>query len=306
MTDQGHIILCPGQGAQHVGMGSKWAAASPQVAELFRKADHILGMELAKVCFEGPEEQIHRTDFAQAAIYVTSIAVIRALEHSGNLNPAQMVAAAGLSLGEYTALHLAGVLAFDDGLKLVYQRGKFMQEAADASKGGMVALIGADESQANHICDAARGGEILAPANFNCPGQIVISGSSAACQRSLAEAEKLGIRATALLVAGAFHSALMAPAAARMGEALGKVTFCSPIVPVLSNVTGQPHGADVNQIKKLLVDQITHPVRWEQDVRWLIGNIQGRYVEPAPGKTLGGMMRRIDKSIKVENHAEPA
>ena len=305
MSEQTIIILCPGQGAQHVGMGRAWAESEPAAAEVFRLADEISGLELSKVCFTGPEERVNRTDIAQAGIYITSVACLRALESRGLIDMEQLTATAGLSLGEYTALHLAGVVSFEDGLRLVVQRGRFMQEAAEATESGMVALIGADESQAQALCEAARGDDVLVPANFNCPGQIVISGSSAACQRALKEADITGLRATALSVAGAFHSPLMQPAADRMGEALEKVAFQPPQFPVLSNVTGAAHGNDVQRIKSLLVEQITRPVRWEQNVRWLVEHIKGRYIEPAPGKVLSGLMRRIDRSVKVENFAEP-
>ncbi|QNN24523.1 ACP S-malonyltransferase [Planctomycetales bacterium ZRK34] len=306
MSDQATIILCPGQGAQHVGMGKAWAEASDAARSTFEQAGEVLGFDLADVCFNGPDDKVNRTDVAQAAIYVTSIACIRALAEQGVVDCESLTAAAGLSLGEYTALHMAGVFSFEDGLKLVQQRGQFMQEAAEASDSSMVAMIGADEPQAVTLCDAARGGEVLVPANFNCPGQIVISGSSGACERALAEAEKMGVRATALTVAGAFHSPLMQPAADRMAKALNEVTFVAPKIPVLSNVTGQAHGDDVEQIKSLLVQQITGAVRWEQNVRWLLENHAGaRYVEPAPGKVLMGLMRRIDRGTKVENHAEP-
>lgn len=305
MGETSQIILCPGQGAQHTGMGRAWAAAEKAAAEVYRVADDILGEPISKICFEGPDDRVNRTDIAQAAIYTTSIACIRGLESRGLVDMKNVIAAAGLSLGEYTALHLAGVMGFEDGLKLVRQRGHFMQAAAEASDGGMVALIGADESQATALCDAARGGGVLVAANFNCPGQIVISGSSDACNRALDEATKMGLRATALTVAGAFHSPLMKPGADRMGEALEKVTFSPPRIPVCSNVTGEGHGTDVATIKKLLVDQITRPVRWEQNMRWLISNAKGEYIEAAPGKVLGGLMRRIDKATKVNNQAEP-
>ena len=299
------VILCPGQGAQHVGMGKVWAESEPAAAQTFDRADDVLGLRLSDLCFRGPEGRVHRTDIAQAAIYVTSVACVRALEARGVLDLAKLSAAAGLSLGEYTALHLAGVLSFEDGLRLVAQRGRFMQEAAEASDSGMVALIGASEEQANALCETARGDGVLVPANFNCPGQIVISGSSDACGRALTQAEKMGLRATSLTVAGAFHSPLMQPAADRMREALEKIAFKPPAVAVLSNVTGGPHGSDVAEIKRLLVRQITEPVRWEQNVRWLIANVKGRYIEPAPGKVLSGLMRRIDRAVKIENFAEP-
>ncbi|MBI1368734.1 MAG: ACP S-malonyltransferase [Planctomycetes bacterium] len=305
MNQESNIILCPGQGAQHTGMGKAWADASQAAAATFAQADKELGEALSKVCFDGPDEKVNRTDVAQPAIYVTSIACLRGLEERGVIDLSSPAAVAGLSLGEYTALHLAGVFSFEDGLKLVQQRGRFMQEAAEASDSSMVALIGVDETQATELCKAASGGDVLVPANFNCPGQIVISGTKAACARALTEAEMMGVRATALTVAGAFHSPLMRPAAERMAKALDEVTFNPPRVPVLSNVTGAVHGSDTATIKRLLVEQITGAVRWEQNVRWLIGHVQGRYIEPAPGKVLSGLMRRIDRAIKVENFAEP-
>lgn len=306
MSDQQNnsIILCPGQGAQHVGMGKAWFEQSSVAAQTFAAADETLGLEISKLCFEGPEDQVNRTDIAQAAIYVTSIAAYQALAEDGKVG--NIPATAGLSLGEYTALHLAGAFSFADGLKLVQLRGQYMQEAAEASDSGMVALIGADEDQANELCDKARGDDVLVPANFNAPGQIVISGSSTACERSVSVAGDMGLRATALKVAGAFHSPLMQPAADRMADALESVTWSSPRIPVLSNVTGEPHSDDIEEIKKLLVQQITSPVRWVQNIQWLLANVTGEYIEVAPGKVLGGLMRRIDRGTKVTNYAVPS
>lgn len=306
MIDQGVIILCPGQGAQHVGMGKPWAAKHPAAKAVFDEADAVLGVELSRLCFDGPEQTLNGTDMAQAAIYTTTIACWRALCETGQVDGGSIAATAGLSLGEYTALHLAGVFSFTDGLNLVWQRGHFMQAAATATASGMVALIGADEAQADQLCDAARGNDVLVPANYNCPGQIVISGSAAACDRAMTHAEQMGLRATRLTVAGAFHSPLMKPAADRMAHALDAVEFQPPRTTVLSNVTGSPHGQDTAAIKQLLVEQIVRPVRWEHDVRWLLGNAAGRYIEPAPGKVLSGLMRRIDRQARVENFAEPA
>ncbi|MDH3585098.1 MAG: ACP S-malonyltransferase, partial [Phycisphaerae bacterium] len=263
------ILLCPGQGAQHVGMGRAWHQSSSAARQTFDEACQILGQDLAPTCFEGPEEQVHRTDFAQAGIYVTSIACFRALVEQQVISPESLTAAAGLSLGEYTALHLAGVLSFADGLRLVHQRGQFMQEAAEAIDSGMVAVIGAEDQQVQALCTAAAGGEVLVAANFNCPGQVVVSGTSAACGRCLQEAEKLGMRATALTVAGAFHSPLMQPAADRMAQALEQVDFHPPRVPVLSNVTGEPHDPDPGSIRSLLVQQITSAVHWARNMQWL-------------------------------------
>jgi len=290
-------------------MGKAWAEKFEIGREIFARADEVLGFGLSKVCFEGPESEVTRTDVAQAAIYTTSVACCEALKQQGVIDPAHLAATAGLSLGEYTALYMAGAFSFEDGLMLVRQRGTFMQEAATATPSSMVALIGADESQANQLCDDAKGDGVLVPANFNCPGQVVVSGSKDACERALTVASKMGLKATALTVAGAFHSPLMRPAADRMAAALDKANWNLPTVPVMSNVTGQPHDNDIASIKKMLVAQITQSVRWTQDVQWLIANIPApgaRFVEPAPGKVLSGLMRRIDKAVKVENFAEPA
>jgi len=310
MTSSNPIILCPGQGSQHVGMGKAWADQYPVAAQTFKEADEILGIDLSKVCFAGPEDQLNRTEIAQAAIYTTSVACYRALIEAGTFT--SPVATAGLSLGEFTALHLAGGFDFATGLKLVRLRGQAMQDAAEAVSSSMVALIGADEAQAQALCEEAlndpenRGNEVLVPANFNCPGQIVISGSAIACDRAITIADKLGLRATGLSVTGAFHSPLMQPAADRLAEALDEAQWSTPTVPVVSNVTGQPHNnEDIDSIKHRLVEQLTSPVRWSDSMTWLIQNIQGRYVELAPNKVLFGLMRRIDRKTKVENFAEP-
>ena len=302
------IVLCPGQGAQHVGMGQAWATRSPAAAAVFARADEVLGLGLTRLCFEGPEDQLNRTDVAQAAIYTTSVACHAALQDAGQLAPA--AATAGLSLGEFTALHLAGALDFDSGLKLVRLRGEAMQQAAEASDGSMVALIGADEAQARQLCSEASddgAGEVLVPANFNCPGQIVVSGSRAACDRAVGIAEELGLRATPLTVIGAFHSPLMQPAADRLAQGLEQVEWHTPSVPVLSNVTGRPHdGDDPASIRRRLIEQLTHPVRWSDALTWALANLPGQLVELAPGKVLSGLMRRIDRNTKVRNYATPA
>jgi [acyl-carrier-protein] S-malonyltransferase len=228
-----------------------------------------------------------------------------------------VVATAGLSLGEYTALHLAGAFGFVDGLQLVACRGRLMQEAAESSRGGMVALIGADEQQAQQVCDRAAGpgtGEVLVCANFNAPGQIVLSGHSRACERAVAAATEMALKATALTVAGAFHSPLMRPAADRMAEALSRVPFQSPNIPVWSNVTAEPHetgrAGSSELLKRRLVEQIVSPVKWSQSCEALASAVQGVYNgcefhELAPGSVLRGLMRRIDRNIKVTSHDEP-
>ena len=297
------IPLCPGQGAQAVGMGRELARREPAAAELFRQADAILGFDLSEVCFDGPEATLNRTDVAQAAIYTCSVASYRAAEAHGRLQPDQLAAAAGLSLGEFTALHLAGAFDFEAGLKLVHLRGQAMQAAAEGTASGMVALVGADEAQATELCDRARGDDVLVPANFNAPGQVVVSGSAAACERALEVATEMGLRATALRVAGAFHSPIMQPAAERLAQAMGRMPWQTPRIPVVSNVTALPHESDPDSIRRRLVEQLTRPVRWAQSMQWLLDNPPRgcrRLIELEPGKVLAGLMKRINRRTPVE------
>jgi [acyl-carrier-protein] S-malonyltransferase len=298
---QSTFILCPGQGAQVVGMGKDFYAASKRAKETFDIANAVIGFDLQSICFDGPEERLNQTDVSQPAIYVTGIACYRAAVDAGKIDPTGITAYAGLSLGEYTALHLAGVFTFEDGLKLVAARGQYMQEAAVASPSGMVAIMGADEAAINKLCDENRGSDELVPANFNAPGQIVVSGSKAACDRVLPAAEAAGFKAVALKVAGAFHSPLMQSAADRMKQELDKVTFAAPTATVYSNVTAKSH--DAASIKDLLVRQIVSPVRWEQTMTPLASMADARFVELAPGRTLAGLMKRINRRLPVESLA---
>lgn len=309
------VVLCPGQGAQAVGMGSAWHAASGEARAVFERADRVLGsrlgVPLSELCFNGPAERLNRTDAAQPALFVAAVASWRGLLSAWGKGEgeAPIAATAGLSLGEYTALHLAGVLTFEDALELVALRGRAMQDAAEASPGGMVALIGAEEVQAQEVCDAARGGEVLVCANFNAPGQIVLSGHETACQRAATEAGKRGLRATMLQVAGAFHSPLMQPAADRLRAALEGVSMRPARATVVSNVTAEPYAAGPRGwaagVVDLLVHQLTSPVRWAQSCAWMVRHRPGELHELAPGSTLAGLMRRIDRSAKVVTHDGP-
>lgn len=296
-------------------MGKAWHDASPESQRVFADADRILGTRLGApltdLCFNGPAERLNQTDVSQPAIYVTSVACWRGLlaKWSFGNGEVPLAATAGLSLGEYTALHLAGAISFEDGLELVTLRGRAMQDAAEAQQGGMVALVGADEAQAQQVCDAARASDILVCANFNASGQIVLSGHKVACERAAKVASDMGLRATVLPVSGAFHSPLMLPAAERLRAALDKTPIREPRCPVVANVTATPHqpaGQDwASPVRKLLFDQLTSPVRWAESCRWMAANVKGDYHEPAPGKTLAGLMRRIDKALKVTTHEEP-
>jgi [acyl-carrier-protein] S-malonyltransferase len=281
-------------------MGKALFDASAAARRLFESASNVLGFDLASVCFGGPQERLNQTDVSQPAIYVTGVASYRDAVEKGLFDASAVAAYAGLSLGEYTALHLAGVFEFEQGLRLVAQRGRYMQEAAVASPSGMVALIGADEAAALSLCEKAAQGEVLVPANFNAPGQIVLSGTSGACRRVLEMAETAGIRATELKVAGAFHSPLMADAAEKMKVELAGVDFASPRQRVYSNVTAQPHG-QAESIKKRLVEQIVSPVRWEQTMVALLADAEAKLIELSPGRTLAGLAKRINRRLAVRS-----
>lgn len=306
------VLLCPGQGAQAVGMGKKWAESSGAAKRIFEIADETLGdalgSKLSEICFNLPAEKLNQTNVSQPAIYVCSVASLEGLKEQGaSWSPK---ATAGLSLGEYTALHIAGVFDFETGLRLVALRGRLMQEAAEKSQGGMVALIGAEEDQAEEVCKNAAQGGVLVCANFNAPGQIVLSGDQHACDRVDDIASSMGLRSVQLTVAGAFHSPHMQPAAEGLAAELAKTAFTEPKIDVWSNVTAQLHNSnDLELIKKLLVEQLVSPVRWSQSCKNLAGNSQIEhsieYHELAPGNVLRGLMRRIDKKTKVKSHDEP-
>ncbi len=283
-------------------MGKDYFQSAPAAREVFDKADRALGFGLSKLCFEGPEDRLNHTDICQPAIYTTSIACFAAARAAGVLDPEQVTALAGLSLGEYTALHLGGVISFEDGLKLVEARGKFMHEAATANPSGMVAIAGADEPTVNQLCEELAQGEVLVPANFNAPGQVVVSGTLAACARLGKAVESAGFKAIPLKVAGAFHSALMRSAADRMSAELNKIEIRPPRTPVYSNVTAQLHG-DVESIKRLLVDQIVKPVRWAQTMQQLATQPEVRFVELAPGRVLTGLLKKVNRRAPVESLA---
>jgi [acyl-carrier-protein] S-malonyltransferase len=283
-------------------MGKDFYEASPAAKETFDAANRLLGFDLASLCFDGPEERLNQTDISQPAIYVTSVAAHRAAVAAGALNEGGSTQYAGLSLGEYTALHLAGVFSFEDGLKLVAARGKYMQQAAVATPSGMVAIMGGDEAGVTKLCEENAQGEVLVPANFNAPGQIVVSGSKAACERIAAGASAAGYKAVPLVVAGAFHSPIMQSGADNMRAELERVEFKPPRATVYSNVTAAPH-TDPASIKKLLVDQIVRPVRWEQTMQKIAAMPDARFVELAPGRVLTGLIKKINRRLPVESLA---
>ncbi|MBN1555684.1 MAG: ACP S-malonyltransferase [Phycisphaerae bacterium] len=294
-------FLFPGQGAQYVGMGKDVYDTFPAARTVFDRAEEVSGLPIKQLCFNGPDEELSRTDHAQPCIFTVSAALLACMNEmmSPSLQPDYL---AGLSLGEYTALYAAGMLSFDDALKLVVRRGAAMQEAAEANPSGMVAIMGLDEEAATKLCEAVREGQILTPANFNCPGQIVLSGENQACQRAADHADQFGARgATVLNVAGAFHSEIMAPAAEKLAEALNDVHVSAPknpAVKIICNVDAEAT-ADPQTAGKNLLAQLTGAVRWQQSMEMLLTEGVTKFHEIGPGKVLTGLMRRIDRKANV-------
>jgi [acyl-carrier-protein] S-malonyltransferase len=293
-------LLFAGQGAQVVGMGKDLAETFPAAKAWFDRANAALGYDLAGICFHGPETELTKTENAQPGIFLVSWICFELLkEQAPDLT---FEATAGLSLGEFTALTAAGAMSFEDGLRVVRQRGKFMQEACDVTRGGMAAIIGLDEAPTREVC--AEAGVVLA--NLNCPGQLVISGAAEkiakACELAKAKGAK---RALPLPVAGAYHSPLMASAQPKLQAELAKVNLTPPTVPVISNVNALPHGVP-SRISAQLVEQVCASVRWEESMRVLLAQGFTRFIELGPGTALSGFMKRIDKSAQMLNVADAA
>ena len=291
-------LLFAGQGAQVVGMGKDLADQFPSAKTWFDRANAALGYDLAAICFNGPESELTKTENAQPGIFLVSWVAFQLLKERA---PAlKFEATAGLSLGEFTALTAAGAMSFEDGLRVVRQRGKFMQEACDVTKGGMAAIIGLDEGPTREACMEA--GVVLA--NLNCPGQLVISGEAEkiakACEIAKAKGAK---RALPLPVAGAYHSPLMASAQPKLAAELATAKISAPAVPVISNVTAQAHDSEIS---KKLVEQVCASVRWEESMRALLAQGYSRFIELGPGTALSGFMKRIDKTVTMLNVADAA
>jgi [acyl-carrier-protein] S-malonyltransferase len=293
-------FLFPGQGAQMVGMGADIVSAYPAAAACFEKANQIVGFDLKSLCFNGPEEKLASTDISQPAIFTVSAALLELMkEIAPSLKP-QITA--GLSMGEYTALYAAGLMSFEDALKLVLKRGQAMQAAAGASRGGMVSILGLDEAKVNELCAEAGQGQLLAAVNFNCPGQIVISGAIEACQRAAGLAEKYGaMKAIPLAVAGAFHTSMMDPAAKSLGQALAGCPMKNPTdVQVIANITAEYY-TSADQIRQGLVGQLVQPILWQKCIERLMADGVTKFYEIGPNRVLTGLMKRIARRADIVN-----
>jgi [acyl-carrier-protein] S-malonyltransferase len=293
-------LLFGGQGAQFVGMGKDLAAEFPIARQWFDKGNAELGVDLARICFEGPEADLTNTENAQPAIYLVSWVAFELLKEQ--LPGFEFAATAGLSLGEFTALAAAGAMSFEEGLRVVRQRGRFMQEACESTQGGMAAIIGLDEAKTREVCQAV--GVTLA--NLNCPGQIVISGPAHLMEKACEAAKAAGAKkAMPLKVAGAYHSPLMSSAQPKLRAALGQVRLQAPGVPVISNVTARAHGTPA-EVTDRLVDQVTASVRWEDSIRQLLDQGFTRFIELGPGKALSGFHKRITDQAQIFNIGDVA
>jgi [acyl-carrier-protein] S-malonyltransferase len=298
----GTVFMFPGQGAQTVGMGQAVCQSSPAARQLFDEAAAVLGYDLLGVCTTGPADRLNATDVSQPAIYVASLAALESLKATDAAAVEGCSAAAGLSLGEYTALAFAGALSFADGLKVVQARGRAMQAAADANPGGMGSILGLDRGQIESICESAAAAGVIRVANLLCPGNVAVSGS----QSALAEVERLvteqGGRIVRLAVAGAFHTALMKPADEQLAAALQAVKWLPPRLPIWSNVDAKPH-TDPAEIRDLLVRQVVSPVLWEDTVRGLMAAGFDKFFEIGPGRVLAGLLKRVQRKVDCTNVA---
>ena len=293
MSDTGCVFA--GQGAQVPGMGMDLAAADADIDALFARANAVLGFDLAKICFEGPVEQLTRSNVCQPAIFLVSLAALQALKKRCSQVVFKM--AAGLSLGEWTALHVAGVLDLESTLKVLEARGRFMQQACEEQPGGMISVMGANAEQLKALCEECG----ISIANINSDAQVVLSGLKSGVELAAKLTAERGVKAVVLNVAGAFHSPLMASAREKLATVLDQVTFNAPQLPVLANVSGTWHSNDGGAIKDAMLRQVTESVRWSDCITTATAKGVTRFVEFGPGKVLSGLIRRIDKRAATLN-----
>lgn len=291
-------FIFPGQGSQYPGMGKEISDSFPVARQIFEEADDAIGIKLSAICFAGSEDELKLTANTQPAILTTSIAILRVVEQETGLKAAYL---AGHSLGEYSALVCSGAISFADAVRTVRARGTFMQEAVPVGIGAMAAMLSIEKETLEEICNEAAQGEVLSPANFNSPGQIVIAGHAGAVKRAIEIAKAKGFRKAMLLpVSAPFHCELMRPAAQKLAEVVEALSYGSMIAPVLSNVDANPNQESA-KVSGLLVDQVCRPVLWEQSVKNMASLEVDRFIEIGPGKVLSGLVKRIAKEVSTGN-----
>jgi [acyl-carrier-protein] S-malonyltransferase len=294
---KGTAFIFPGQGSQSIGMGKVFFDNFSVAREIFQEADDSLHFALSALCFQGPEDALKLTENTQPAILTASVAALRVLQSEKGI---EAELAAGHSLGEYSALVAAGALTFPDAVKIVRLRGKFMQEAVPVGEGAMAAILGLDRKEVEALCEEVSSGDVLSPANFNCPGQIAIAGHSKAVQRAIEKVKEMGKKAVLLPVSAPFHSPLMKAAGTRLEKELEPISIRDIKTPVITNVEAQINTSK-ERVKGLLVAQVSSPVRWEESMRAMIDHGIERVLEIGPGKVLSGLMKRIDPKIRMGN-----
>ena len=287
----------PGQGSQYVGMGRELFENFSVARQIFEEADDSLHFSVSGLCFKGPEEALKLTENTQPAVLTTSVAALKVLQAEKGIAPQF---AAGHSLGEYSALVASEALAFSQAVKIVRLRGKFMQEAVPVGEGAMAAVLGMEREQVENLCEEISSGEVLAPANFNSPGQIVIAGHTKAVARAVERVKQEGKKAVLLPVSAPFHCSLMKPAGERLEKALQEISVSDLKIPVVTNVEAEANTSK-DAVKGLLVAQVSSPVRWEESIRKMIGKGIEQVVEIGPGKVLSGLMKRIDSRVETKN-----
>lgn len=295
--------LFPGQGAQKVGMGRALFDSCAAAREVYERADEALGFSISQMCFDGPEEVLTLTRNAQPAILATSVAALAALREKMPELPSPAFVA-GHSLGEYSALVAAQSLSIEDAVRLVHLRGAAMQEAVPAGEGGMAAILGGDADAVSALCRDASEGAPLSPANFNAPGQIVIAGTAAAIARAQALAKDRSLKTMLLKVSAPFHCSLMAPAAEKVRAALAEIAIHPPKIPVVANATAEPN-QDANAVRELLVRQVDSAVLWDRSITFMATHGVTQALELGPGKVLAGLVKRIEKDLKVMSLGTP-
>lgn len=297
-------ILFPGQGAQCIGMGRWLCQTYPLAKRLFDQASEVLGYDLADLCANGPEDRLNATAYSQPALFTVGMAAAGVLADEQPERIAKIDAAAGLSLGEYTAVCFAGGFSFTDGVRLVQRRGEAMQEAADAVDSGMASVLGLELDQVNQLCDLARGDQVLRAANLLCPGNIAVSGHKAAIERLIPAATEAGaMKVIPLAVAGAFHTSLMEPAVEKLTAALSEITINDTTIAVYSNVDALPHQS-AEEIRLLLSRQVVEPVRWEDSITQMIADGIDGFEEVGTGRVLRGILKRIHRKISTDGFGD--
>jgi len=290
-------FIFPGQGSQYVGMGRELFENFSVAKKIFEEADDTLHFSVSALCFKGPEEALKLTENTQPAVLTTSVAALKVLQAENGMAP-QFTA--GHSLGEYSALVASEALTFSQAVKVVRLRGKFMQEAVPVGEGAMAAVLGMEREQVEKLCEEISSGEVLAPANFNSPGQIVIAGHSKAVQRAIERVKQEGKKAVLLPVSAPFHSSLMKPAGERLEKALEEISVSGLKIPVVTNVEAEANTSK-DRVKELLVAQVSSPVRWEESMRKMVEKGIEQVLEIGPGKVLSGLMKRIDSRVETKN-----